>query len=109
MPNTLDRMAMIAETKKLKINVHGMEGNAMRLVGVCKSAMWQAKLSPALVRAFQNEALSEDYTKALQTCDLWFTLVDVAPSGSSGSLIGSLRRLGLAPEPQEELCWRGWD
>jgi hypothetical protein len=109
MPNTLDRMAMIAETKKVKVNVHGMCGGAGELIGVCKSAMWRAGIEPKLVGAFQREAMSKDYTNALRTCDLWITLVDVAPSGSSGSLIGSLRRLGLAPEPQEELCWRGWD
>lgn len=109
MLNMLDRVAMITETKKIKINIYGMEGNAARLVGVCKAAMWKEKISPSIVGAFQHEALSKDYTHALVTCDLWFTLTDVAPSGSSGSLIGSLRRLGLAPEPQEELCWRGWD
>jgi len=109
MSNLLDRIVMIAETKKLTINVHGMEGNAGRLIGVCKSAMWAAKLPPAVVGAFQREARSEDYANALRTCDLWFTLTDVAPSGSSGSMVGSLRRLGLEPKAQEELCWRGWD
>jgi len=107
--NLLDRLAMIAETKEIKINVHGMDGNAGNLIGVCKSAMWAEKLPPAVVGTFQREARSKDYAHALVTCDLWFTLVDIAPSGSSGSLIGSLRRLGLAPKPQEELCWRGWD
>jgi len=107
--NVLDRMTMIAETKRLKVNVHGMEGNAGSLIGVCKAAMWAAKLPSVIVGAFQRVARSVVYAKALQTCDLWFTLIDVAPSGSSGSMIGSLRRLGLAPEPQEELCWRGWD
>ena len=107
--NVLDRMAMIVETKKITVNVHGENGSAGDLINKCRFAMFAAKLPPATVRAFLDEATSGDYTNALKTIDLWFTLVDIAPSGSSGSLIGSLRRIGLAPEPQQELCWRGWD
>lgn len=109
MINTLDRLAMIAETKKIEVNIHGAEGNAMRLIGQCRGSMWTSGVRQETISAFMQEATSGDYTHALRTVDLWVTLVDIAPSGSSGTLIGSLRRLGLAPEPQEELCWRGWD
>lgn len=109
MINTLDRLAMIAETKKIEVNIHGAEGNAMRLIGQCGMAMWTAGVRQEISSMFAQEATSGDYTHALRTVDLWVTLVDIAPSGSSGTLIGSLRRLGLAPKPQEALSWRGWD
>ena len=109
MLNTLDRMAMIAETKKVTINVHGAGGNIARLLGECRASMWQLGIQQETINTFMTEVCAGDYTNALQTVDLWVTLVNIAPSGTSGSLIGSLCRIGLAPKLQEELCWRGWD
>ena len=96
----LDRIAMIAETKHLIVNVYGVDGNALCIIGACQSAMKKARVPAHIIDAFFTEATSGDYNNVLKTCDLWVKIIHVAPVERHNSAIGAFREAGLDPEVQ---------
>lgn len=94
----LDRMAMIAETKETVVNMYGVDGNSMSIVAACTAAMKHKGVSRKIVDTFVAEALSGDRENVLKTCDLWCTIIHVAPAERSQSAIGAFREAGLDPE-----------
>jgi hypothetical protein len=95
---TLDRMAMITETKGTIVNMYGVDGNSMSIVAACTHAMKHNKVPRKIIDRFMCEALSGDRQKVLETCDLWCTIVHVAPAERDGAAIGAFRDAGLDPE-----------
>ena len=98
--NTLDRIALIAETSDVIVNTYGVDGNAFSIIGACRRAMKGAGVSEQARNAFFTEATSGDYNNVLKTCDLWCSLVHIVPSERHNNIIGALREAGLDPEIQ---------
>lgn len=96
--NVLDRMAMIAETKRVLVNMYGVDGNSLSIVAACTAAMKQNGISRKVVQKFYVEAISGDRENLLKTCDLWCTIIHVAPAERAQSAIGAFRDAGLDPE-----------
>lgn len=92
---TLDRIALIAETKEIIVNLYGLDGNSFSILGAIQGAMKKAKIPRSTIDAFFKEATSGDRQNLLKTCDLWVTLVHVAPCERSQSAIGAFREAGL--------------
>ena len=56
----------------VKVKLVGEDGNAMSIIGRCRTAMRRAGLSRELQTEFSDEATSGDYNNVLATCMKWF-------------------------------------
>ena len=52
----------------------GLDGNAFSILGRCRRAMKQARLSETEINEFTKEATSGDYNHLLATCVEWFNV-----------------------------------
>lgn len=65
---------MITEPKypNVCIRLSGQDGNAFVIIGRASAAARKAGVTQEEITAFQEEAMSGNYDKVLQTCMSWF-------------------------------------
>lgn len=62
--------------KHVKVNMRGVSGNALVIVGSVKLALLRAGAPKEHVQAFVGFALCDDYENVLATCNKWVSIVD---------------------------------
>ena len=62
--------------KRVRVNMRGVDGNSLVVVGTIKQALRKAGAPYAHVQIFLWLAMRGDYEHLLQTCATWVTIVD---------------------------------
>jgi len=62
--------------KHVEVNMRGVSGNALVIVGAVKTALKQAGAPFAHIQAFVGFALCDTYENVLRTCATWVSIVD---------------------------------
>lgn len=62
--------------KHVEVNMRGVNGNTMVILGTIKRALKRAGAKPFHVQVFMHRAMSGDYEHVLKTCAKWVTIVD---------------------------------
>lgn len=78
-PNEMEVIAISSyepDFKHVVVNMRGVDGNAMVIVGTVRSALSRAGATPKELAIFVGEALSGDYENVLATVVKWVTVVD---------------------------------
>ena len=83
-PNEMELLAIAAHDpgdkfKHVVVNMRGVNGNTLVIVGTVKQALKKAGATPMEVWLFVGNALSHDYEHALATVCQWVTITDEAP------------------------------
>ncbi len=55
----------------ITVGLIGNDGNAFSVLGQVSKALKRAKVDPAEIEQFQDEAISGDYNRLLQICMKW--------------------------------------
>lgn len=84
-PNEMETLAIAAamdpgdKWKHVVVNMRGVNGNTMVIVGTVKQALKKAGATPMDLYLFVGNALSHDYEHALATVCQWVTITDEEP------------------------------
>jgi len=83
-PNPLQHLAFAAydprsKFKDVVVNMRGVNGNVLVIVGTVKKALAGAGATPTELFLFVGDALSGDYEHALATIYRWVTITDEEP------------------------------
>ena len=62
--------------KHVEVNMRGVSGNALVIVGAVKQALHRAGAPKEHIQAFVGFALCDDYENVLATCNKWVSIVD---------------------------------
>jgi hypothetical protein len=65
---------MIPKYPDITVTLTGQDGNAFAILGRCRAAARDAKLSDEEIAAFMDEAMAGDYDHLLQTAMRWFEI-----------------------------------
>lgn len=85
-PSALELLALAdASYKHVLVNLWGVNGNALVIVGTVKKALKRAGASLLEQAAFVSQCMSGDYDNVLATCNEWVTLIHKQPDGDEGS------------------------
>ena len=91
----LEKLALTAydppSYKHVVVNMRGVNGNTMVIVGTVKLALKRAGASALDLSMFVSECLSHDYEHALATVCKWVTITDEAPEPTDDAWSGFLR------------------
>ncbi|MBW4636218.1 MAG: hypothetical protein KME30_31365 [Iphinoe sp. HA4291-MV1] len=63
-----------AKYPDITVHLTDRDSNAFMILGLCQRAARAAGLSPAEIKAFQEEATSGDYDHLLATAMRWFSV-----------------------------------
>ena len=66
--------------KHVEVNMRGVSGNALVIIGTVKQALQQAGAPKEHVACFVGFAMCDDYENVLKTCSKWVTITDKAPT-----------------------------
>lgn len=77
--------------KHVKVNMHGVGGNAYTIMGTVKVALAKAGAPLEHLQAFLGMAMSDDYDYLLYVCDMWVTIVD--EKEDRGTAMSAFKRL----------------
>jgi len=79
-PNEMETLAIAAyepsSYKHVVVNMRGVNGNAMVIVGTVKKALQRAGASKLDLACFVGQALAGDYENVLATVAAWVTISD---------------------------------
>jgi hypothetical protein len=92
--DTIDDVVSNETYKHVEVNMRGVNGNALVILGTVKQALHRAGAPPEHIQAFIGLAMSSDYENLLATCASWVTIVDRPVD--CGSALGAFKRLPLA-------------
>jgi len=70
----IKKLAMAGLYKHVEVNMRGVSGNALVIVGTVKSALHSAGAPKDHIQAFVGFALCGDYENVLATCAEWVTI-----------------------------------
>jgi hypothetical protein len=94
----LEKLALTAydppSYKHVVVNMRGVNGNTMVIVGTVKLALKRAGASALDLSMFVAECLAHDYEHALATVCTWVTITDEAPAPTDDAWSGFLKVAG---------------
>lgn len=79
--------------KHVRVNMHGVSGNAYCVMGAVKNGLAKAGAPLSHQQAFLGMAMSDDYEYLLYTCAMWVTIVDELEE-DRGTAASAFKRLG---------------
>jgi len=83
-PNDMETIALAIHDpgdkfKHVVVNMRGVNGNTLVILGTVKQALKRAGATPMELYLFMGNALAHDYEHALATVCQWVTISDVDP------------------------------
>ncbi len=102
-PSPLEKLALAGyeppSYKHVVVNMRGVNGNTMVIIGTVKKALARAGASHLDLCFFVSEALAHDYEHALATVCKWVTVTDEAPVPHDDAWSGFLK---IATEGEDD-------
>ena len=95
-PNAMETIALASHDPKDKfkhvvVNMRGVNGNTLVILGTVKQALKKAGATPMELFLFMGNAMSHDYEHALATVCQWVTVTDQAPESTSDAWSAMVR------------------
>jgi len=95
-PSSLDYLALAGyvpgnKFKHVVVNMRGVNGNTLVILGTVKQALRKAGATPMELFLFMGNAMSHDYEHALATVCQWVTVTDQAPESTSDAWSAMVR------------------
>lgn len=96
-PNAMETLGLAAAVdpgdkfKHVVVNMRGINGNTLVIVGLVKQALKRAGATPMELFCFVGNALSFDYEHALATVCQWVTITDEVPQTATDAWNGFVK------------------